>query len=262
MKRIFCCPVAIIFLLFCFCLKTVHAQTEQEKVTASILHLDSLFWNAYNTCDTAGFKKFFTNDIEFYHDKGGITSGAEALIESLKKNICGGGYKLRREEVTETVKVYSLQNGNEIYGTIISGEHLFYITEKGKDEFQSGQALFTELWLLKDGAWRMARVLSYNHHEPDYVNKRTAIKLDENKLDQLTGIYKAPQSGEINIQKEDGHLLMLIREQRYIIYPESETVFFSKERDLTFEFVKNNNKVSKMIVREKGNIVEEAGFEK
>lgn len=93
-------------------------------------------------------------------------------------------------------------------------------------------------------------------------NKRAVIKLDENKLDQLTGTYKGYQTGEIKIQREDEHLLMLIGEQRYIIYPESQTVFFTKERDLTFEFVKENNKVSKMIVREKGNIMEEAVKEK
>ena len=70
-----------------FC--TVFAQTEQQKLTATILHLDSAFWNAYNNCDTAHFKDFVTDDVEFYHDKGGITSGATALIESLNKNICG-----------------------------------------------------------------------------------------------------------------------------------------------------------------------------
>jgi hypothetical protein len=122
--------------LFCVCSNTLNAQTEQEKVIATILHLDTLFWNAYNSCDTTRFKDFFTDDVEFYHDKGGATFGIEALNESFKKNLCSNSdFHLRREAVEGTVKVYTLQKANEIYGAIISGEHLFHVKQGGKDEF-------------------------------------------------------------------------------------------------------------------------------
>jgi len=42
------------------------------------------------------------------------------------------------------------------------------------------------------------------------------------------------------------------------LHPESETIFFVSDRDLTFEFVKEGAKVSKVVVREHGAIVEEA----
>jgi ketosteroid isomerase-like protein len=57
----------------------VFSQTEQEKLTAIILHLDSAFWNAYNNCDTSAYKKFFTDDVEFYHDKGALQQGQLCL---------------------------------------------------------------------------------------------------------------------------------------------------------------------------------------
>lgn len=43
------------------------------------------------------------------------------------------------------------------------------------------------------------------------------------------------------------------------IYPESEQLFFVEGKPLTFEFIKDEaGKVEKMIVREQGQIVEEA----
>ncbi len=162
------CRSALFIIIWAACTAHVFAQTEHQKLTATILHLDSAFWNAYNNCDTAQFKNFFTDDVEFYHDKGGITTGAKALIESLNKNICGNtNSRIRREAVAGTVKVYPMQNGNEIYGALISGEHLFFITEKGKPEYQTGVANFTQLWQLKNNTWKMTRVLSYNHHAPE-----------------------------------------------------------------------------------------------
>jgi hypothetical protein len=45
---------------------------------------------------------------------------------------------------------------------------------------------------------------------------------------------------------------------KFVLHPESENLFFITERDLTFEFVKEGSKVSKIIVREHGAVVEEA----
>jgi hypothetical protein len=51
----------------------------------------------------------------------------------------------------------------KLYGAVISGEHLFYNTTKGGPEALAGRARFTHMLLLKDGAWKMSRVLSYDH---------------------------------------------------------------------------------------------------
>src|SRR5689334_20087498 len=120
-----------VLLMIVLTMGLVQAYAQTEKLTAIILRLDSAFWNAYNNCDSAHFKDFFTDDVEFYHDKGGVTYDAKTLIEALNKNICGNtNSHLRREAIAGTVKVYPMQNGNELYGAIISGEHNFYITEK------------------------------------------------------------------------------------------------------------------------------------
>jgi len=148
------------------------AQTADEKLTATILQKDSLFWVAYNNCETEKFSQFFTEDMEFYHDKGGATLGLENLVSSAKKNLCSSDtFRLRREAVEGTVKVFPLKKSDVIYGAILSGEHVFYILEKGKPARLDGQAKFTHLWLLKDGVWKMTRILSYDHGPAKYKVK-------------------------------------------------------------------------------------------
>jgi len=142
----------------------LYAQSEDEKLVVTILQKDSLFWNAYNHCITDQYPEFFTDDVEFYHDKGGITIGLAELTATAKKNLCGtGNFRLRREAVEGTLKVYPLHNSGVIYGAILSGDHVFYVNETGKAERLDGLASFTHLWLLKDGKWKMARILSYDH---------------------------------------------------------------------------------------------------
>ena len=142
----------------------LRSQETEQKITQHILHKDSLFWQSYNRCDTSGYDQFFSNDLEFYHDKGGITLGVQKLALSLKNNLCSNSdYRVRREAIKESVKIFPLQNNGVIYGAVLSGEHFFYVLEKGKEERRDGKAKFTHLWLLKDGVWKMTRILSYDH---------------------------------------------------------------------------------------------------
>ena len=144
--------------------QSLRAQTTEEQLTGNILHLDSMFWNAYNTCNTAEAGKYISNDVEFYHDKGGVTLGIENLVASIKNNLCSNeNMRVRREAVTGTVHVYPMESSNVIYGAVISGEHYFYVTEKGKPEKREGLAKFTQLWILKDNVWKMTRILSFDH---------------------------------------------------------------------------------------------------
>ena len=117
---------------------------------------------------------FFTDDLEFYHDKNGLTSTRAALIEETRKGLCGNpNWRLRREAVMGTIKVFSLND----YGAILSGEHYFYIDENGKPEYRDGLAKFTHVWRVKDNEWKMHRVLSYDHHPAPSTNVRKAIMI-------------------------------------------------------------------------------------
>src|SRR5712672_2389002 len=104
--------VALACLLICSFAHGATEQTEQEKLTALILERDGRFWSAYNACDTETMKGFFTDDVEFYHDKGGITKGSNALLDGIKSNLCGNNKtRLRREVVAGSVKVFPFAEG-------------------------------------------------------------------------------------------------------------------------------------------------------
>jgi hypothetical protein len=238
----------------------LRAQTDNQKLSNTIFHKDNLFWTAYNNCDSGSFRQFFTEDVEFYHDKGGPTQGLDKFYDNMKTNLCGNNnFRLKREAIEGTVKVFPLQSSGVVYGAIISGDHVFYVLEPGKKERLDGQAKFNHLWLLKDSVWKMARILSYDHGPAKYINKKKEITLSPNVINQFVGVYQAPQSGTLTVKGNGGLLALTIKNNTIALYPEAHNLFFVKDRDLSFEFVKNEkNKVSRLLVRENGEVVEEA----
>jgi hypothetical protein len=243
-----------------YCLD-LFGQADDKELSKLILEKDSLFWTGYNTCNYALMESFLAQDVEFYHDKGGVMMGLPAVMKATHENICGNpNRKTRREVVPGTVRIFPMKNGDKIYGAVISGDHYFYGKQTDQPETRDGLAKFTHLWLYKDDKWKMYRILSYDHGPAPYLNMRKISKQTDAALDALAGIYSAPQAGKCIIKREEDHLLLVIGGQQYHIFPQSATSFFSKDRDLTFEFIKTDSNINKMVVREKGKVVEEAVF--
>lgn len=145
-------------------LPSAAADAASPDVSAAVLQRDGLFWKAYNECDVKAMAGFFTEDVEFYHDRGGVTLGHPSLMDTLRQSLCGSpDSRLRREAVAGTVHVFPMKKNDVVYGAILSGEHVFYVKQKDKPEFLDGRAKFMDLWTLKDGVWKMSRILSYDH---------------------------------------------------------------------------------------------------
>jgi len=145
---------------------TGKTQSQAEKLTPEQLYItitrfDSTVFEAYNTCDLQKFKTCFTDDVEFYHDKEGLTVSLQRLMESIEKGLCNTSsqWRTRREIIPGSLKVYPLNK----YGAILSGEHRFYEREIGGKEYIRSVARFTHVIQEKDGVWKISRVLSYDH---------------------------------------------------------------------------------------------------
>ncbi len=236
-----------------------YAQPPGEReLDAIILHRDSLFWEAYNQCDTRQMAGFFTGDLEFYHDKGGITLGNQSLAEGFQKNVCAqrDGSLLRREAVPGTLRVFPMRHSGVIYGAILSGEHLFYVQRKGEREQADGLAKFTHLWILDSGEWKMKRVLSYDHQPAPYTDRQPVLPMTERQLKVFAGTYKGPQTEQMLVRAGNGFLDIQVGEQHFKVYPETSSVFFMKERPIRFEFIREGRAAS-LIVKEQNIPVEE-----
>jgi ketosteroid isomerase-like protein len=131
-----------------------------ERVAA----LDAAMFDAYNACDIGKVGTFFTEDLEFYHEKGGVTLTREGSLEIMRKNLCGpDSNRVRRELVKSSLEVRPINN----YGAVQTGEHRFYLTQKGQKEKLDGVGKFVMLWRKKDGEWRVSRVISYGFRPPE-----------------------------------------------------------------------------------------------
>jgi hypothetical protein len=125
---------AIILLIIVLSCSSVSAQWQQQvppykpeskELYDSIVHMDSVWEDSYNHCKLDVQEQIISDDLEFYHDRGGVMTSKKALIEALKNNICG---KVTRELLKGSIEVYPINN----YGAIEMGYHRFHNTDNGK----------------------------------------------------------------------------------------------------------------------------------
>ena len=137
------------------------SKTKSQATTNlynEIVFADSCLFNAVNNCDTLTYNKYFTDDLEFYHDKGGLTVSLKSELKSFTDN-CKTDLHLRRELVKSSLEVYPIKD----YGAIEIGMHRFYHTNKEGIEKLNGTYKFIHVWQKKNGEWKISRVISYGH---------------------------------------------------------------------------------------------------
>jgi hypothetical protein len=242
----------ILLPLFLLCSLFVFSQDKEADVKKLIFEKDSLFWVAYNNCNVEAMGSVLTDDVEFYHDKGGATIGRDTMMKVIKMNLCSNdSFRLRRAPVKGTVNVYVMNKNNVPYGAIISGQHVFYVNQKGKQEFLDGLARFAQLWLLKDGEWKMSRILSYDHGPAPQNIIREEKPVTAAVLNKHAGKYKGSLS--IEVLNDNGVLKLNADGKEYLLHPASDDVYFVMDRDLEFVF-----SPKKLTIKEHGAVVEEA----
>jgi len=114
---------------------------------------DKAAFDAFNRCDLKTLGSFFVDDVEFYHDRDGLSVGKQPFLDAVRNNVCG---KFTRELVPGSLEVYPLPG----YGALEIGVHRFVHSDPTNP---TGQGRFTHIWKNTNGHWQLTRVMSYDH---------------------------------------------------------------------------------------------------
>ena len=130
-----------------------------------------LFKIGFNKCQIKKSAELLTDDLEFYHDKAGITNSKQEFIDQMKSGICrdNNPEKVYRFLVDESLEVYPMYNNGKLYGALQNGKHFFATDEIMTFEKTDNYALFSHLWIIENDKWKLKRVMSYNHVSKEVV---------------------------------------------------------------------------------------------
>ncbi len=166
--------IILIFIIKIILINVAFAQevlpSEKDKVLSiidrsaylykEIAKADSSLFYAFNNCDSQNYKKYFMEDLEFYHDLGGLTVGLKNELLSFKE-MCARNSSIRRELIKGSLEIYPLKN----YGAVEIGIHRFFHTNKGQAEKLSGVYKFIHIWQYTNRTWKISRIISYGHDD-------------------------------------------------------------------------------------------------
>jgi len=129
-------------------------KPSDTKLHAEILKMDTKYFNAYNSCDMKTQADIYDEDLEFFHDKGGLMTSKSDLLKSLEKNICG---KVTRTLIKGSVEVYPIKD----YGAVQIGYHKFF--NKEEPNAKSVPSKFIVIWKNKNNSWKITKVISLHN---------------------------------------------------------------------------------------------------
>ena len=151
MKRKLCLCLVALFPAFI----GLAATAEEPSLRDTVLALDKQLFNAFNERDVDTFKRMFDEDIEFFHDIGGLSDYDQAITNTAQLFERDTG--LTRELLLDTVSIYPVPD----FGAIQVGKHRFCHPENGV--MDCGTFDFLHIWRQQEDSWTLVRVVSYGH---------------------------------------------------------------------------------------------------
>lgn len=131
--------------------ETIVYKPKSQEIYNTVVHLDSVFFNAYNACDLKTQADMLSDSMEFYHDGSGLSTSKKDFLKAIKENICG---KVSRVLVPGSIEAYEIPG----FGVVEVGYHRFINHQES--EKPSGAGRFVAFWKHKDGKWQLYRVAS------------------------------------------------------------------------------------------------------
>ncbi len=140
----------ILLMVSAFDLPKSHSS-DQDTLHKTISELDSIFFTAYNNCDLETQASLLSEDLEFYHDQGGLNTSKQDVMTKIENNICG---KVSRELVKGSIEVSEIPG----FGAVQLGMHKFYNNQE--PDAVSKPSKFVMLWKKTGETWQITRIIS------------------------------------------------------------------------------------------------------
>ncbi|GAB3012568.1 nuclear transport factor 2 family protein [Bowmanella dokdonensis] len=132
------------------------AGEQSDDLSRKILALDKQLFTAFNQRNLETMKAMLSQDLEFYHDKAGVTDYQQNLKSTM--NLFSSDSDLTRELLPEYTEVHPVPG----YGAIQSGRHRFcHTAQNGQPD--CGVFKFLHIWKRDGDTWQITRVVSYDH---------------------------------------------------------------------------------------------------
>lgn len=143
---------------------TPGAPPPPPELVATLAAKDRELFDAVFGCKPERLKALVADDLEFFHDKHGLTtrSGAqfvEGIAAMCERQAAGIDFRSRRELVPGSMSVHLIGD----YGAMQMGTHRFYALRAGEPDRLVETGRFIDLWKRDGDAWKLARVISYDH---------------------------------------------------------------------------------------------------
>ncbi|MCC6924831.1 nuclear transport factor 2 family protein [Novosphingobium sp.] len=134
----------------------------REEVRAADDRFFSLFFDT--RCHSTEVRAMLADDVEMYHDKGGVVATSAAQFMADYEKVCASraapdAWRSRRELVPASLTVDPVPG----LGAIEDGEHRFYERRGDGPERLAGTAQFTQLWVKSEAGWKLKRIFSFAH---------------------------------------------------------------------------------------------------
>jgi len=129
-----------------------------DALYRTVSALDTEFFGSFNNCDAPDqlqrHASFLDPNVEFYHDKGGVSWTRQDYMDKTRRNVCGN---FRRKLTPGSLEVYPIEG----FGAIEEGDQTFCEIKSGKCV---GEAKFLIVWRHTSDGWHITRAFSYGHH--------------------------------------------------------------------------------------------------
>ncbi|MBV7265875.1 DUF4440 domain-containing protein [Erythrobacter ani] len=143
---------------------TALAEKTQKQVASQLEELDArLFEAAFESCQIDIVSGLISDNIEFYHDRDGLSyTGHEAFIADVARDCETGSAGGKRVLVPGSISTHMIGE----FGAMQMGVHEFHQIMPDGESIPRERGSFIHLWERKNSApsgWQISRIISYDH---------------------------------------------------------------------------------------------------